>query len=471
VALLAAALRAIAGLSPARLEATAEVKRGRLRLTVWARTVAPEGLLGEGPERSERSRVHERDERLVGELVRFAVERLGAPWRAAVRRAERLVSTPDRGRMQLLGPWSVYECRPRGRTVAQRYLAEKRRSLPASDRAWLQAQGRAWLSIWEVRAIDPGVWVEVRDLLTGETRTVHETTASRALVARDAVLARVVDDARESVFCGVHPRPLGPIEADAIVAFARRKLGTRARTIRPARLRRPGASELLLGRWEAAVRRLERRPLPSLANTDGEPILFTADHFAVEPGSGDEVERRIAELEGVAEAERDGDVVRFALVRPGNRLHKSWESTVVGSIALSPSGLKLEANSVTRADDLRRRVERACKGLVRHRAREHSDPLAFLGRAEAAAPTGPPPEDVEGPALRELKQRMYADWLDDPIPVLGGLTPRQAARNPRRRDKLALLLRDLENRESRLPPGERVDVGVLREKLGLPPDT
>ncbi|MGZ5474615.1 MAG: hypothetical protein ACXWG4_11705, partial [Thermoanaerobaculia bacterium] len=61
----------------------------------------------------------------------------------------------------------------------------------------------------------------------------------------------------------------------------------------------------------------------------------------------------------------------------------------------------------------------------------------------------------------------YRDWLDTPIPLLGGKTPRAATRAKKSREQLDLLLRDIENREGRLPEGERLDVDRLRTALGM----
>jgi hypothetical protein len=348
------------------------------------------------------------------------------------------------------------------------YLRECEGQLSAEDRAWLEAQHRSWLSVWEVQAVDPGVNVVVRDLLTGEIRTVIEAMGSRTLAVRDALLARVVDHGGEAVFCGCHPRRLGPMDADDVVSHARRRLRVPSGRVPVARLKEKGATETLIARWTAAVKALARRPPPRLSNTDGDPVLWTTDHFALAPGARAEVERRIAAMSHVEGPERHGGVAHFTVLRPGNRLHRSWENTVVGSIEVSANALKVQGNSVRRADDLRQAVEGNCGGLVTHRIREHSDPAAML-RGVMPGPAEVPPAAAEEAAcaLREMKQRIYADWLDEPIPMLGGVTPRQATRTARRRHKLEVLLKDIENRESRLPLRERVDVTALRAELGL----
>jgi hypothetical protein len=67
----------------------------------------------------------------------------------------------------------------------------------------------------------------------------------------------------------------------------------------------------------------------------------------------------------------------------------------------------------------------------------------------------------------ELKRRHYTAWLDEPIPALGDLTPREAARRPATRRQLELLLQDMEQAEGRGPAEQGFDFGWVRGELGL----
>jgi SEC-C motif len=65
------------------------------------------------------------------------------------------------------------------------------------------------------------------------------------------------------------------------------------------------------------------------------------------------------------------------------------------------------------------------------------------------------------------KRRHLESWLDTPIPALSGMTPREAASKPRKRKDLILLLKEVENHESRAPREQQIDVSVLWTELGL----
>ena len=76
------------------------------------------------------------------------------------------------------------------------------------------------------------------------------------------------------------------------------------------------------------------------------------------------------------------------------------------------------------------------------------------------------PPDAEA-VLRDFRERHIRQWLDDSIPALDGLTPREAARKPRAREKLEILLREMEQSEARLPAQQRLDLAWLREALDM----
>ena len=409
-------------------------------------------------------RFHELDAALVERLSRFAVERFGVAWWQFQDDFDDLEAA-----LQLAVPWSVYGYAVDGRTIVDAYLGERGARCSAAERAWLMAQQAAWLSVWEVTEVEPGEGVTLTDLLSLETRRVREVSGSTTLVIRDALLARVVDHEDVSLLCGAHPRPLPPREAAEVVRRARGRLRRRA-AVPPDRLRPAEFGCYLIRRWEEAVAALDARVAvpPELCNTDGDALLLTTDHYRMKPGSRQDVERRLEALEGVQPPEPiDDDLVYVVLHadaaggKPG-----SGEQTVIGRVLVSASTLRIETNSRERADALRARVERACGDRIRHRAREHVDPLSRLDEA----PAGPPLEPAD-PALDEIvmdfKRRHYADWPDCPLPALDGQTPRQAARSKQGRAALDVLLKEMENTERRALGRAAFDFSGLRRELGL----
>ena len=204
-----------------------------------------------------------------------------------------------------------------------------------------------------------------------------------------------------------------------------------------------------------------------LRNTDGDPLLLTTDHYRLSPAATPFVEKQLASLEGVQLPDPGEDPAVYVFLRPGNPQHPDWENTVIGQARLTDTALRLESNSRKRSDALRQMVEAACGDRIRHRAREHEDPLS-----SKAEPVQPDPEPVpsspeERQLLLEFKERHYEDWLDQPLPALDEKTPRDAIRTAKGRASVDVLLKDMENHEQRSESGGAFDFSAIRHELGL----
>lgn len=411
--------------------------------------------------------LHQQDQHLVDEMLRFAKKRWGPRWvdEAADAFLDDFEASPYE--VQLLVPWSVYHFEKDGTTVVQLFRRERADRLSPDEHLWLEAQSQAWLSVWEVQEVQPGVGVRVRDLLTHQERFANEVKGSKTLKARDCVLGRVVDCGGMSTFCGMFPRSLPPSEADRAVRTAKRLCRVRTRPIAPAKLRDLEVELALVDMWHISIEEMDHRPPPQLANTDGDLLLLTADHFEFDAGRRAEVIARLEKLEGAQEAVDENGEADVTFLKAGNAKMKDWENTVIGRAIVTAGKLKLETNSVKRADALRSRVEEGLQGFVRRRARQHSDVEGLL----ANAPPGAPRLEETPPELKalvqQMKQQHMVRWLDEQIPALGGITPREAAQKPASRAKLDLLLRDFENNDAHRPPEERFDHQWVRAQLGL----
>jgi hypothetical protein len=414
---------------------------------------------------AERDPVHGLSERITADALALARKRWGREFDPeAVLVAARI----DQATAQALLGWcSDHHRGPDGRTALDLYLAERGGALDETGRRLVEALGGAWFSFHEVVAAEPGVSLTLRDLLAGGERTVQERTASRTARARDVLLTRLVDLGDRAILAGCHLRSLPPREADLARRLVRKVLRTRAKHLKPAQLRELTADGTILALWQQVVESMDSRPLPKLQNTDGEDFLVTVDRFEVAPGKSSEVIAGLLELPDARRDDDDEGRVEISFVREGNA-KGVLPTTLVGRATLEGGGVRLETNSVARADRLRRLVEERLGGLVRFRIREHADPTPRLGGAAGTArPQEPlPTEALE--ALKAFQSEHYRKWLDEAIPALGGLTPRAAAaRKGAPREALMLLLADFEHAEAGRPPEMRFDVTALRRELGV----
>ena len=404
--------------------------------------------------------LHDLDRRLVVRLTRFALEEYGETWRVF----EDDFSDPEAS-SQLAWPWSVYGFEVAGRSVAETYRAAPGRLGSEAEHRWLDAQRAAWLSVWEVEAVEPGRSLTLHDLLSDERRTVQETQGSRTLVVRDALLGRVVEQDGVAVLCGTHPCPLPPFDAADVVRRPRGHL-RRRRAIPVERLRKASFGRYLIRRWEEAVeyRQAVNALPPDLRNQDGDPLLLTVDRFEIGPGNREAVDDAVSRIDGAKREPTDPGTSSYVLLRADDPGRSDDQYTIIGRAEVGDTTLRLESNSAARADALRERMETACGAEIRHRGRDHTDPLALRHQTQRRAPAAVSPEGER--LVAEFKARHYAGWPDQPLPALNNRTPRECVGTAAGRQQVDLLLKDIEHTEQR-GPGVPFDVSAIRRELGL----
>jgi len=411
-----------------------------------------------------RSLLHDLDRRFVGRVLDWAAKRFGKEGDSD----EIEWSHPEvaEGGLELLLPWAAYHHEIDGSPLFEWYARENESMLSRREREWVEAQRRSWMSVWEVRESIPGKSMVLADLLTDEQRFVQEASASRLVVTRDAILGRVVDLGNDSVLVGTHRRPLRPRDAAEVVERLRRHV--RAPLPLPAeRLRGEDATLALAGIWNDIIEEREERYArpPRLRNSDGDVLRLITDHYRFVESTRDAVEAALLSIRGAGEIEEEEDGTRFIT------FHKrANEMSITATVFVTAAGdVRLETNSSHRANALRKKVEKACAGLLTgHRRSEENPVKKLLARDDDDFGEGGGESFAEHDAIiREEKQRYYATWPDQVIPALGDKTPRQAVRSRRGREDLALLLKEIENHEAHQPAASRFDVNVLRRELGI----
>lgn len=264
-----------------------------------------------GPATADAAALHELDRQCVDDILRGVGAEFGA---SAVR--EWLEDLPgDLGEpayLQLHMPYVAYHGTIDGRRFLDWYLDARGERLAERQRSWLESQQRAWLSMWEVLGVKRGAGLELKDVLTGERRYVHEVKGSETLTPRMRICARIVDHGGISLLCGLHPSPLTPSSAAEVVEAFHAECEGEPSSIDSLR---GEDSLLLLDVWEDEVQALRRQPLPALQNTDGDPLLPTFDRFVLRAGAP--VVARLTALPGYEHSDRREEVggVRLQVVR------------------------------------------------------------------------------------------------------------------------------------------------------------
>jgi hypothetical protein len=131
-------------------------------------------------------------------------------------------------------------------------------------------------------------------------------------------------------------------------------------------------------------------------------------------------------------------------------------STVVATLELKRGELILGANSIERAKAARLTLEAALGQLVGAPSVEKQTPselMATPGGKESTRSVDLSP-DEEKAIVHASLDHMYRQQLDEPIPILGDVSPRNAVKSKAGREKVVAWLKTLENRMAHMPPDD-----------------
>jgi uncharacterized protein (DUF2384 family) len=127
---------------------------------------------------------------------------------------------------------------------------------------------------------------------------------------------------------------------------------------------------------------------------------------------------------------------------------------VLGSVRLDATAVVLQTNSVERAERGRSWLAEVLSSLVKAPLTAMQTPEQAMAEHAATGNDHPPPEPPLSPEemaalLHEVEDRHYREILSQPIPMLDGKSPKQAARSKAGRRKVVERLKYLENSTAR----------------------
>ncbi len=455
-------------------------------LLVWAR------------EDAERLRVRRAEGRVVDALLAYVLRTWGEPF-LHVAWAEfflwddvppDMLKTPEFDTMFI--PWLTlaYAPDPRARStvagwpiepVGRHWLAAEQPDLSDDEREFVRVACDSPMSAFVVEAVVPERSVDLKDILTGRRFHVLEQSATRTLRPNDLAFTRVVTLKGTSVMFGMAPWVIPARWHTNIIDWRESRIRRRLMT-------RPELTENEIEIRELYLdiaERVRNPAPPRLNNTDGDPIELTTLTFEVESGLEETIER-LAPLArpGTGEADPIADETRDAAgaltgatmswQKAGNKMHKSWSNTILGTFRLSPGRVVAEVNSARRASKLKREIARIFGTRARLADVLVTDVAKAMAERAVARAAGGLQDDAEideAPELREASDEFFRrhleEWINMKIPALGHRTPRQAARSASGRERLSALLSSFDDGREKLSPVRRQHLADLRKRLGL----
>ncbi len=334
----------------------------------------------------------------------------------------------------------------------------------AGQRRFLERMAASTLRPYEIRDVRHDEGFTLKDMWTGEEITVSERLATHSLRRGETMFVRLIEG------------PRGATEMHGAVIVLE-----------------PLAMQQVLDRLRASfdAKRQERKNLDDTTFfKEAGPIVgqawlsrFTWKMPQLRTSSGDVLRSQdlvfdIVDRDGLERALAESP--EFEWNEDGSQWVWLGKSVGTGGAAnvilasLTPIGARMRAHVMSdeRATRLREVLGRIAPGMLVYRVSEmHDLGHNAVRRRMEERPALPQREreispELEAEVLEQFFTRQYTAWLDEPIPALGGRTPRHAATLKTQRASVAALVRQIEHRPVS-PNVPNPDVSWLWRELGL----
>jgi hypothetical protein len=341
--------------------------------------------------------------------------------------------------------------------------------------------------LFEVQEVEPGVSVTVQDLLSGETLKVNDISSSYVLTRWEVMLARPLLTEGRLNFTG-SMMALSPLQKPALLECARDLWETY-------QAQHPEASlsdfyrDRSLDLYHCQAEVLNKPPQPVLTPEGHPAVVCTARYAVIVPQAVEERLDQAEEFVYAGPASEDETALAYVWLLRGRShvpevpvtrgliLRSEWTTMPgepsyrsLGDVRLWHARLELQCLSGERLEAGKALLSEVMGPLLRHLGDECRD------LEDVAEQAGPPrshdvPPEIDRALRRQIQERQRAEWLDTPLPVLGGRSPRQAAGDPALREQLDELFKafDYVEEQKRKNGEPYLDVAEMRRELGLPP--
>jgi len=234
------------------------------------------------------------------------------------------------------------------------------------------------------------------------------------------------------------------------------------------------------------LERIVNPAVPQVTNSDGEEIEFMRLVYRLAEGV---TPAQVRSALGQASELNAVSATFWNWLETKNRIRKNRKasgtdklglitktddgSIVLGTIELKSKTLELCVNSQTRMDLGRRVLEPLLGGLVGIPLVERQTLDQVLSEQDdhgSSFATQELPHDEIRRIVHEAMDRHYHAQLDQPVPALGNISPRKAAKSEEGRDKLVTWLKLLENQTAKHAPDDPMssyDVTWMWNELGI----
>ena len=373
-------------------------------------------------------------------------------------------------------------------TLAQNFLTYFGIQLNNKEKRFITAMNKTYYSFYQIVQVELNYQLTVKDLLLDTTHIVKEQQGTHYLKRGDIVFSRILTDNYQSIFIGMAPLSIPSFYVHDIFEFKQTLLKEHAvQQLNTTLLLKHDLANYVLFFFFDIAKELYNPGSIQFQNTDNELLQFCHTSFTLTNISPETALKQLMPLtlsndpnEFLQAAVRDkaGDIstIQLKWLKTGNKQNQQAETTVLGDITIEADRLLLETNSQERAEQGKKLLLHYLGGSLCFQETVIESPeekveasviQALFQNSSKADFSLAMPAPLQA-YLKELTDAHWKNWFDEPIPMLGGKTPREAAKTADGREQLEGLLLDYEHCDQTFFKDDfKVDISYLRRELAL----
>jgi hypothetical protein len=356
--------------------------------------------------------------------------------------------------------WVVLDYRPNksSQTQAEKMLEK---GLPEVEAVLLRARMEACPTLYRVAGHDPKAGtIDLEDVLLGGSVTVQDQLMSENIEDGLFLAARVFPAGRFH-FVELAGPPLGVgMGLEAVECLRDQGMEFTLGGLRQ-------NAHMFGWLWEWMDDWQATRGPQRLCNTDGEELLWHTASFSV--ADPNEIRQMLMQRDDIDCDEEADELVWSKKTGPENRA--MGDAITLGRIEFVGDELVATVNSAERFARVREWLEKlpgvTFKSVTTRCWNEAEDDRPMDERIAKPEPVEMTPE--LSAALQEMMDKHYIAWVDTPLPVLNGKTPRQACQTEEGRQQVTMLIRTMPDPMG--PAPIRAPREAMLRELGLTTET
>ncbi len=343
--------------------------------------------------------------------------------------------------------------------VIEKFYLDERSDLSGAEKKLIKDWIRSIHSFFEVQEVlDGGIYI-IKDIFTGRTFEVVDKASSKQIRRTDIIAARPLKIGTQTYFSGVvslYP----PTFKNLIVEFFDQEFKEYQNLHGVERNKKQYLKDwgYQIGSYIEDV-----ASHPHFLTPEGDEFVLSTANYRVDDYKG--CIKSIEKVKSLKEISNEAEELRVF----------SWEkigrNQITGTLEVEESKLRLECYSLEMLAKAKEKIEKQCGESITHIEDSTKELDTFLDRSKSESKKLKKlPLGVKNKKELDLElDNHYDKWIDNPLEILGGKSPKEALKSKEGKLKLISMIDELETiYEHAKKLGEPYyDVGKLRKKLKL----